>query len=108
MTVLLILIPIALCMGGLSLAEGSVELRFPIWPALKGFWSHLGGVVFVDTGEISKQPHDWRGDDFFYSVGGGLRLGTPVGPIRLDVGHVLDPSDFEKTVRVHLSVGHTF
>jgi outer membrane protein insertion porin family len=95
-------------LGGLSLAEGSVELRFPIWPGMKGFWSNLGGVVFFDTGEVSKQPHDWRGEDFFYSVGGGLRLGTPVGPIRLDVGHVLNPTDFEKTVRVHFSVGHTF
>jgi outer membrane protein assembly complex protein YaeT len=95
-------------LGGLSLAEGSVELRFPIWPAVGGLFSHLGGVVFFDTGEISVQPHDWRGKDFFYAVGAGLRLGTPVGPIRLDVGHVLNPSDFEEDFRVHFSVGNTF
>jgi outer membrane translocation and assembly module TamA len=95
-------------LGGLSLAEGSLELRFPIWPAVGGLLSGLGGVVFLDAGEVSKRPHDWRGDDFFYAGGGGLRLGTPVGPIRLDVGHVLNPSDFEKDFRVHFSVGHTF
>jgi outer membrane translocation and assembly module TamA len=95
-------------LGGLSLAEGSLELRFPIWPAVSGLWSRLGGVAFFDTGQVSTQPHDWRGDDFFYAVGGGLRVGTPVGPIRLDVGHVLNPSDFESDVRVHFSVGHTF
>ena len=95
-------------LGGLSLAEGSVELRFPLWPAVSGLWSRLGGVAFFDTGQISTRPHDWRGEDFFYAVGGGLRLRTPVGPIRLDVGHVLNPSDFEKDFRVHFSVGHTF
>jgi outer membrane translocation and assembly module TamA len=95
-------------LGGLSLAEGSLELRFPIWPAGGGWWSHLGGVVFADAGEVSRKPHDWRADDVFYAVGGGIRVATPIGPIRLDVGHVLNPTDFESDVRVHFSVGHTF
>ncbi len=95
-------------LGGLSLAEASLELRFPIWPAVSGWWSRLGGVVFADAGEVSREPHDWRADDAFYAVGGGIRLATPVGPIRLDVGHVLNPSRFESDVRVHFSVGHTF
>jgi outer membrane protein assembly complex protein YaeT len=95
-------------LGGLSLAEGTLELRFPIWPEIGSFWRYLGGVAFVDAGQVQVEPHGWNQKDFFYSVGGGIRVGTPVGPIRVDVGHVLNPTAFDSDFRVHLSVGQTF
>jgi outer membrane protein insertion porin family/translocation and assembly module TamA len=87
--------------GGTSLAGGSVELRFPIW-------RQLGGVVFLDGGEVDLDPFTWRLQDMFYSVGTGVRYRTPLGPLRLDLGYVLNPEDEIDRFRVHFSVGHAF
>lgn len=69
-------------LGGLTLWEASVELRFPIAGA-------FSGAVFADTSDLTREagfsgltlnaPH--------LSVGPGIRVATPVGPFRLDVGY---------------------
>ncbi len=87
--------------GGFTLAEGSVELRFPIWRS-------LGGVVFGDAGQVALDSFELQGRDFFYSVGGGLRYQTPIGPLRLDFAQVLNPPSGLGGFNVHFSVGHTF
>lgn len=88
-------------LGGLSLAEASTELRFPIWRG-------IGGVVFVDAGQIALESATFRAGDVLYSTGGGLRYRTPIGPLRLDFGYVLNPPSGIDRFRVHFSVGHAF
>jgi len=63
--------------GGSSLLEGSLELRFPIWEA-------LSGVAFLDCGNVWVPSFTYRLDEIRYSAGGGIRVGTPIGPVRLD------------------------
>ena len=67
-------------LGGNTLLEGSVELRFPIW-------KNLGGAAFVDGAIL--------GGGTFRTItsgtgaitpGVGVRYYSPVGPIRVDVG----------------------
>lgn len=65
-------------LGGLSLWEASLEVRFAIVGA-------LGGVVFADASDVSRDlglgflaPH--------LSPGLGLRYATPIGPVRFDMG----------------------
>ncbi len=87
--------------GGLSLVEGNVELRFPIW-------RDLGGVTFLDAGQLSARPTTFRLGDVFYATGGGLRYGTPLGPLRLDLGYIINPPPDIGRLRVHFSVGHAF
>ena len=87
--------------GGLSLAEASVELRFPIW-------RFLGGVFFVDAGQVNRTALQLEMDEIFYSTGAGVRVWTPVGPIRLDVATPLNAPRGYPGVRVHFSVGHAF
>lgn len=67
-------------LGGLSLWEASVELRFPLL-------GPLSGAVFVDTGDVSPERTDFRWRRPHPSAGAGLRYETPVGPVRADLGY---------------------
>jgi outer membrane protein insertion porin family/translocation and assembly module TamA len=68
-------------LGGVAMWEASMEVRFVIL-------GPLGGVTFIDSSNVARQmlldftrPH--------LSAGGGFRYGTPIGPVRLDVGYRL-------------------
>lgn len=89
--------------GGMSLLEGSVELRFPL-PWLEG----LGAVLFADFGNVFRSPLTYRLDALRYAVGPGLRYNTPVGPFRLDVGVIVDRRAGEDFGRVEFSIGQAF
>jgi outer membrane protein insertion porin family len=88
-------------LGGDLLLILNLEWRFPIW-------SWLGGVAFFDVGGVSPRVNDFAVDDLFPGVGAGLRITTPIGPIRLDVGYGLRPLRDEDRIQVYLTVGHAF
>ena len=77
-------------LGGTSLVEGSVELRFPLW-------SKLTGVAFIDAGAVGEASIESFTDlaDFgrltegtwAITPGIGVRYHTRVGPIRVDLGY---------------------
>lgn len=67
-------------LGGLSLWEASIEVRFPIAGA-------FGGVTFCDASDVSAESVDLRFDRPHLSCGLGLRYDTPIGPVRLDAGY---------------------
>lgn len=88
---------------------GSVELRFPIF-------NPVSGVVFTDIGEFLPVPEARvelnQGLPFKYGAGLGIRLNTPMGPLRLDYG-VRDFSklNFESLFdagQLHFSIGQKF
>ncbi|APR86561.1 Outer membrane protein assembly factor YaeT precursor [Minicystis rosea] len=70
----------AVPLGGLSLWEASLEVRFPIY-------GPLGGTTFCDAGDVSPERANLRFDHPHLSCGIGLRYDTPIGPVRLDVGY---------------------
>lgn len=88
---------------------GSVELRFPIF-------NPISGVVFTDLGEFLPVPQERlsqnQGLPFKYGVGLGVRLNTPMGPLRLDYGI----RDFSRinfgtlfdAGQLHFSIGQKF
>jgi outer membrane protein assembly complex protein YaeT len=88
-------------LGGLSLLEGSVELRRPIW-------RELGGAVFVDFGQVARQSFDARIFDLNFSAGFGLSYNTPVGPIRFDVGFPFQKPPNDRPWQIHFSIGAYF
>jgi outer membrane translocation and assembly module TamA len=67
-------------LGGFTLWEASLELRYPIAGA-------LSGAVFTDTADVSDKKVNFRLNRPHLSVGLGIRYDTPVGPIRLDAGY---------------------
>jgi outer membrane protein assembly factor BamA len=67
-------------LGGFTLWEASLELRYPISGA-------LSGAFFTDTADVSPKAVNFRLNRPHLSVGAGLRYDTPVGPIRLDAGY---------------------
>jgi outer membrane protein insertion porin family/translocation and assembly module TamA len=99
--------------GGLSLWEASIELRFPIFPS-----AGLGGAIFCDASDVSRQRFHLRWLYPHLSCGAGLHYDTPIGPIRLDAGfqipgfQVLDPSSTEKRspsfYAISLGIGEAF
>ncbi len=67
-------------LGGFTLWEASLELRFPLAGALTG-------AAFTDTSDVSDKKVDFRLNRPRLSVGLGARYDTPVGPIRFDAGY---------------------
>ncbi|MDI6796392.1 MAG: BamA/TamA family outer membrane protein [Desulfatibacillaceae bacterium] len=89
-------------LGGLSLAESSLELRFPIY-------RDLGGVIFTDAGSVLADSFSFDYGALRYASGLGLRYDTPVGPLRIDWGYQLNPQDPGRTHhRFYFSIGQAF
>jgi outer membrane protein assembly complex protein YaeT len=87
--------------GGLSLLEGSLELRRPIW-------QQLGGALFLDFGQVSTRRFHVPVRDLKFAAGFGVSYYTPVGPLRIDIGFPFDPPRGDPSFRVHFSVGAFF
>ncbi|NUP05227.1 MAG: BamA/TamA family outer membrane protein [Polyangiaceae bacterium] len=67
-------------LGGMSLWEASLELRFPIYEP-------LGASIFCDASDVSVEQLVLRFNYPHLSCGAGLRYDTPIGPVRVDVGY---------------------
>ncbi len=110
----------AFCMGGTSsvrgwgscdlavsksFVEGTAEYRFPVWRM-------ISGALFVDAGSDLGTQNDVPGkpgkllqkSGSGYSLGGGVGVKTPIGPLRLDVAS----KDLSGDWRYTLGVGWKF
>jgi outer membrane protein insertion porin family len=74
--------------GGNKFVLVNAEIRFPL---VTDFGVY--GVVFFDTGDIYSQDEDIELGNLRESAGGGIRWLSPMGPIRLEYGFILDPKD---------------
>jgi outer membrane protein assembly complex protein YaeT len=95
--------------GGNSLLAFSEELR----AMLHG---NLGGVLFLDGGNVWANGWTIKLNDLRYAIGPGLRYQTPIGPIRLDLGYQLNPipgllvngTPQTRRWRIHFSIGQAY
>jgi outer membrane protein insertion porin family len=90
--------------GGPQLFIFNSELRFPI-PLKQG----LGGVAFYDGGNVYDKiglSHFIR--DYSNTVGFGFRYQTPVGPVRIDIGHNLNSVPGLGATQVFITLGQAF
>jgi len=86
--------------GGRILAEISGEMRFPVYRI-------LGGVIFIDAGNVWQEYGDVDGT-LRWGAGTGLRLKTPLGSVRLDYGFKLDRQTDESPGALHFAIGEAF
>lgn len=69
--------------GNFAMVFTPVEITFPIAGIVRG-------AVFIEGGGVWIDPRSFSLSNFHWSVGPGIRIGTPVGPIRLDYGFQLN------------------
>jgi outer membrane translocation and assembly module TamA len=87
--------------GGLSLVEGSIELRHPITDT-------ISGAVFFDAGQVSRERFHLPVDELRYGAGVGAGYKTPVGPLRVDLGFPFDAPHGDASWQIHVSIGQAF
>jgi outer membrane translocation and assembly module TamA len=80
------------------------ELRIPL-PIVK----NLGMVVFYDGGNVFPKIgfHDFT-SLYTNNVGVGLRYATPVGPVRIDIGHNVNSISGIPSTEYFISIGQAF
>ena len=89
--------------GGDALVLGSVEYTVPIIEIIKG-------AVFFDTGNVWDKVRHYGNGGLKSGTGVGLRVKTPIGPIKLDYGIPLDstPTQNSKSGKFYFSVSRGF
>jgi translocation and assembly module TamA len=96
--------------GGGGLAELSLEARAPVGTL---FGLDFGGAVFLDGGDVTERLDEVDVGHLHWATGVGLRVATPIGPVRLDVGYRLNrtgPAEPQpgRHFAFHLSLGEAF
>ena len=87
--------------AGNLMVNASVEIRFPI------IHKRIGGVIFFDSGYVYDELSHFDITSMKSSMGLGLRLITPIGPIRLDYGWPIRYSK-NRNKWPRLAFGHAF
>jgi outer membrane protein insertion porin family len=92
--------------GGEAMLIGNAELTYPIFKNFKIAAFYDIGNVWDNVDDIEKI----KSDDFKAGAGVGIRVKTPIGPVKVDMGYPLDkahPDDKQK-IRFHFSMSRGF
>jgi outer membrane protein insertion porin family len=87
--------------GAETYLQGNLELEQLLTPS----WSL---VAFVDGVGIARSRDDYPFDETLYSVGGGIRWRTLIGPVRFEYGHNLNRRRHDPRGTFHFSIGFPF
>ena len=96
--------------GGEERLETSLELRLNVFPILDDWF---GVVAFMDAGDVASKRNDIDLGNLHFATGAGFRIGTPIGPIRADLGIRINRVVNGETIQsgrwaFHLGIGEAF
>lgn len=104
-------------LGGRAMFGFNIEIR----QELDFFIEGLGMAAFLDGGQIWQTFRRTNTRPLQFGAGGGIRYKSPVGPIRVDIGYKLNPTDEDLNkykgrdygsawdrIGIHLSIGQAF
>jgi len=87
--------------GGNALLLGGAEMRLALTRSLQL-------ATFLDIGNVYPLVSDLSLSNLRESAGVGVRYRTPIGPVRLDWGYVLDRRPGESPSPFPLTIGYAF
>jgi outer membrane protein insertion porin family len=97
-------------LGGDALVVLNLELRYPLSQRLQL-------VPFYDLGNVFSRVRDINFRRMTNTIGIGLRFNTPIGPVGVDYGYLLDPQSFttpnggilkQRQGVIHIKFGQSF
>ncbi len=81
----------------------------------------LGFAVFLDGGQVWEKVSNFGIENMQFGTGGGLRYQSPIGPVRVDIGYKINPTDEDLNIYngqdfgsewdrfgIHFSIGQAF
>jgi outer membrane protein assembly factor BamA len=100
---------ISVPVGGAQLVILNSELRFPLGVQMPLVGGPLGGAVFYDGGNVySNVRISNLISGFSNTIGAGLRYSTPIGPVRIDIGHLVNAPPGVKANQLFITLGQAF
>jgi outer membrane protein assembly complex protein YaeT len=92
-------------LGGEAVLEFSFEGRFPI-----PIYEKIGGVIFLDAGNVFSRIHNLALGQLKYSPGVGLRYLSPIGAIGVDIAFPTNRINYQQDspYQIHFTVGYGF
>jgi len=88
-------LPTLVPLGGDAMIVLNFELRYPLTKQLRL-------VPFYDFGNVFGKVTDIRFSGMTHTIGLGLRLNTPLGPVGIDYGYLLNPPSFTSAAGILL------
>jgi outer membrane protein insertion porin family len=103
--------------GGRAMFGFNIEMRQELNFLIDGF----GMAAFLDGGQIWETFRQLDTRPIQFGVGGGLRYQSPIGPVRVDIGYKINPTDDDLNryrgrdfgsawdrLGIHFSIGQAF
>jgi len=87
--------------GAATYSQGNIELE----QMLTSAWSV---VIFTDAVGVARNIKSYPAAEGLYSVGGGLRWKTIIGPARIEYGHNINARTADPRGSLHFSIGYPF
>ncbi len=89
--------------GGETMFVANFEYRFPLVQE-----QGVGGVVFIDVGNVWSSDPGVQNFGLKKSVGAGIRWYSPVGPLRLEWAKIIDEQPEDEAAVFNFNVGGEF
>lgn len=103
--------------GGNANLTFNVEIR----QNFSGFLRKMGVAAFLDGGQVWSNLSSLDERPIQFGAGGGIRYQSPIGPVRVDVGYKINPTDEDLNIfqgvdygsswdriGIHFSIGQAF